>query len=212
MIIQLKSKKERLKEQSLKQIERKKEIEKQEQELKEEASSKDDLSLSSVKLLKKEPIYCLLLKLIAVGVYVYSCFFYGGVTIIGILGGHVDNVEHKYAYFMLIGVILLLAALLLMFFRKYEISFAINIAGTILYMKTAVFLVEKVRKLLDENYITDAEILHLDKTYMRRHYPEIAFLGLGLILLAISLIRRYIKYRKLRNERDNAPVKSIIDD
>ena len=45
-------------------------------------------------------------------------------------------------------------------------------------MKTAVFLVEKVRKLLDENYVTDPTVLSLDKTYMKRYYPEYAFLAL----------------------------------
>lgn len=208
----LKSKKERLKERSLKQIEQKKEIEKEEQELKEKVREKDTLSLSSVRLLKKEPIYCLLLKLIAVGVYIYSCFYYGGVTIIGIFTGQVHEVPKKYAVYMLIGVVLLLAALLLMFFKKYIVSFVLNAAGTILYMKTSVFLVETVRRMLNDNYISDPDIQNLDKIYVRRHYPEIAFLALGLVLLLISIIRRYLRYRKLRNERDNAPVKSIIDD
>ena len=208
----MKSKKERLKEQSLKQIAEKKEAQKQEQELKEKAAKKTGLSLSSVKLLKKEPIVCLVLKILAVGVYLYSCFFYGGVTVIGIFGGYIEDIEKKYAVFMLIGVILLLAALILMFFKKYIVSFALNAVGTILYMKTAVFLVETIRKRLEENYITDSDILHLDKTYIYRHYPELAFLGLGLVLLLIDLVRRYLKYRKIKAERDNAPVKSIIDD
>ena len=88
----------------------------------------------------------------------------------------------------------------------------VNIIGTILYMKTAVFLVENVRRLLENNYVTDAKILDLDKTYIYRHYPELAFLALGLILLLINIVRRYLKYRRIRAIRDNAPVKSIIDD
>ena len=99
-----------------------------------------------------------------------------------------------------------------MFFKKYIVSAILNAAGTILYMKTAVFLVEKVRKLLEDNYVTDADVKVLDKTYMLRHYPELAFLALGLILLLINIIRRYLKYRRIKAIRDNAPVKSIIDD
>ena len=38
------------------------------------------------------------------------------------------------------------------------------------------------------------------------------FLGLGLVLLLINLGRRYLKYRRIKAERDNAPVKSIIED
>ena len=205
-------KKERLKEQSLKQIEQKRAAEREEREEKEQLSKSDELSLSSVKLLKKEPIVCLILKILAVGVYLYSCFFYGGVTVIGILSGYVNNTGSKYAYYMLAGVILLLASLLLMFFKKYIASFALNIIGTILYMKTAVFLVEKVRKLLDENYVTDPSVLSLDKTYMKRYYPEYAFLALGGILLAISLVRRFLRYRRKKQIMDNAPVKSIVDD
>ena len=208
----MRSKKERLKEQSLKQIEQKRAAEREEREEKEQLSKSDELSLSSVKLLKKEPIVCLILKILAVGVYLYSCFFYGGVTVIGILSGYVNNTGSKYAYYMLAGVILLLASLLLMFFKKYIASFALNIIGTILYMKTAVFLVENVRRLLENNYVTDAKILDLDKTYIYRHYPELAFLALGAALLIINIVRRYLKYRRLKAERDNAPVKSIIDD
>ena len=208
----MRSKKERLKEQSLKQIEQKRAAEREEREEKEQLSKSDELSLSSVKLLKKEPIVCLILKILAVGVYLYSCFFYGGVTVIGILSGYVNNTGSKYAYYMLAGVILLLASLLLMFFKKYIASFALNIIGTILYMKTAVFLVEKVRKLLDENYVTDPSVLSLDKTYMKRYYPEYAFLALGGILLAISLVRRFLRYRRKKQIMDNAPVKSIVDD
>lgn len=210
--IVLRSKKQRLKEQSLKQIEEKKKIEKEEQELKDKAKANDDLSLSSVKLLKKEPVYCLVLKILAVGVYIYTCFYYGGVTIIGIFTEQVHEVPKKYAVYMLIGVVVLLAALLMMFFKKYIVSFVLNVIGTILYMKTAVFLVETVRRMLNDNYITDPDIQKLDKTYIYRHYPEFAFLGLGFVLLAISIVRRYLKYRKIKAERDNAPVKSIIED
>ncbi|MBR1751501.1 MAG: hypothetical protein IJ740_11600 [Ruminococcus sp.] len=208
----MKSKKERLKEQSLKQLEQKKKDIEEENLEREQANSDEAFSLSSVRLLKKEPIFCLILKLLSALVYMYSCFFYGGVTIIGILSGQVNDVEHKYAFFMLSGVVLALAALILLFFKKYIISFVINIIATVLYMKTAVFLVETVKKRLEDNYITDAELLDLDKTYMLRYYPELAFLALGFVLLVINLIRRYLKYRKLRSERDNAPVKSIIDD
>ena len=190
----------------------KKQAEREEEELKKSAENDDSLSLSSVKLMKKEPIVCLVLKLLAVAVYLYSCLYYGGITVIGILNGYVNNVENKYAYYMLAGIVILLASLLLMFFKKYIVSAILNAAGTILYMKTAVFLVEKVRKLLEDNYVTDADVKVLDKTYMLRHYPELAFLALGLILLLINIIRRYLKYRRIKAIRDNAPVKSIIDD
>ena len=142
----------------------------------------------------------------------YSCFFFGLVTVIGIYSGQVNNVSAKYAAFILVGIIILLVSLLLMFFKKYIVSFLLNILGTILYMKTAVFLVEKVRKLLDENYVTDPSVLSLDKTYMKRYYPEYAFLALGGILLAISLVRRFLRYRRKKQIMDNAPVKSIVDD
>ena len=207
----LKTKKERLKEQAQKQLEEKKKAQKEEELERQKVNGDDKLSLSSVRLMKKEPIVCLILKILACLVYMYSCFFYGGVTIIGIFSGQVNGVENKYAFFMLAGVVLALAAIILMFFKKYIISFIVNIAATILYMKTAFFLVEKVKKLLDENYITDSDLLGLDKTYKIRHYPEFGILFLGAVLLVISLIRRYLKYRRLRTERDNAPVKSIID-
>ena len=208
----MRSKKERLKEQAQKQAEERKQQKLLEEKEKNDVLKDNKKSKASQKLLKKEPIACLILKLLAVIVYMYSCFFYGLVTVIGIYNGQVNNVPLKYATFMLAGILLLFAALVLMFFKKYIISFVLNIAGTILYMKTAVFLVEKVKKLLDENYITDADILKLDKTYMRRHYPEYAFLALGAVLLIISTVRRYIRYKRRKRLRDNAPVKSIIDD
>lgn len=208
----MKSKKERLKEQSLKQIEQKRKAEREEEELRQKSSSDEAVGNMTAKLLKKEPVFCLLFKILAAGVYLYSCFFYGGVTVIGILYDYVDNVPHKYAFYMLAGVIILLVSLFLMFFKKYIVSFVLNILGTILYMKTSVFLVERVRKLINNTYIADPETAKLDKVYIYRHYPELAFLAIGFILLAINLTRRYLRYRRIKAERDNAPVKSIIED
>lgn len=208
----LKSKKERLKAQAQKQAEQKKQALLEEENEKAKAKADSSMSSAAVKLLKKEPVYCLVLKLLAAAVYMYSCFFFGLVTVIGIYSGQVNNVSSKYAAFILVGIIILLVSLLLMFFKKYIVSFLLNILGTILYMKTAVFLVEKVRKLLDENYVTDPSVLSLDKTYMKRYYPEYAFLALGGILLAISLVRRFLRYRRKKQIMDNAPVKSIVDD
>ena len=86
------SKKDRLKAQKEKQDRLRKEEELEEQREREEARERQ--SRSAKKMMKKakrtkpngEPVYYLILKLLMIVPFAYSGFFYGGVTIVGIMG------------------------------------------------------------------------------------------------------------------------------
>ena len=98
------SKKDRLKAQKEKQDRLRKEAELEEQREREEARERQ--SRSAKKMMKKakrtkpngEPVYYLILKLLMIVPFAYSGFFYGGVTIVGIMGKYIEPVPPKCAF------------------------------------------------------------------------------------------------------------------
>ena len=96
------SKKDRLKAQKEKQDRLRKEEELEEQREREEARERQ--IRSAKKMMKKakrtkpngEPVYYLILKLLMIVPFAYSGFFYGGVTIVGIMGKYIEPVPPKW--------------------------------------------------------------------------------------------------------------------
>ena len=62
-----------------------------------------------------------------------------------------------------------------------------------------------------ENRVVSNELLDLDKHYMYRALPVLAGGVLALVRAVMQAARRIRKKRKEQNERDNAPVRSIVD-
>ena len=120
------SKKDRLKAQKEKQDRLRKEEELEEQREREEARERQ--SRSAKKMMKKakrtkpngEPVYYLILKLLMIVPFAYSGFFYGGVTIVGIMGKYIEPVPPKWVLWaMAAGVVVMFAGILFAFFKKY---------------------------------------------------------------------------------------------
>lgn len=211
------SKKQRLKAQKEKQDRLKKELEEYEKEKKEEA--KERSSKSAAKMRKKasrrkafgEPVYVFLLKLLMIIPYGYSGFFYGGVLTVGVFAGYIEDKPPKWVgWCVLLGSIAIGVGVLLAFLKKYKASFALAVIGTVPYMKSARYMINKTKEYLAKKAV-EPSLQNLDKTYMKWYYPILGVVFLSAVLLIIDLIGKHKRKKKLRYEQETAPVESIVD-
>lgn len=170
-------------------------------------------SKASKKFMKKEPLTLLIIKIIMLASFLYSGFFYGGVTVVGVYTGAMTVTEKGAltlgsANAMLIGILLMLAGLILAFFKRYIISFIASISGTLIYLYVAY---ERVIKFAAQRVSASGD-LNPQTKYMLWYYPIAAFAAGSLALLTVSIVIGVNKKRKARKMRDNAPVKSIVED
>ncbi|WP_302211077.1 hypothetical protein [uncultured Ruminococcus sp.] len=211
------SKKDRLKAQKEKQDRLKKEAELEEQREREEAREKQ--SRSAKKMMKKakrvkpngEPVYYLILKLIMIVPFAYSGFFYGGVTIVGIIGKYIEPVPPKWVLWaMAAGIVAMFAGILFAFFKKYIVSFVLSVGGTVSFLKAGGYLIKRIQDKLSTTAV-DQSLQNMDKEYMWRFYPIIGVAVISTVLLICTVIRKLMERKRFQRERDNAPVESIID-
>ena len=211
------SKKDRLKAQKEKQDRLRKEAELEEQREREEARERQ--SRSAKKMMKKakrtkpngEPVYYLILKLLMIVPFAYSGFFYGGVTIVGIMGKYIEPVPPKWVLWaMAAGVVVMFAGILFAFFKKYIVSFILSLGGMISFLKAGGYLIKRIQDKLS-NSAVDQALQNMDKEYMGRFYPIIGVAVISAALLICTIIRKLIERKRLQRERDNAPVESIIN-
>lgn len=211
------SKKDRLKAQKEKQDRLKKEAELEEQREREEAREKQ--SRSAKKMMKKakrvkpngEPVYYLILKLIMIVPFAYSGFFYGGVTIVGIIGKYIEPVPPKWVLWaMAAGIVAMFAGILFAFFKKYIVSFVLSVGGTVSFFKAGGYLIKRIQDKLSTTAV-DQSLQNMDKEYMWRFYPIVGVAVISTVLLICTVIRKLMERKRLQRERDNAPVESIID-
>ena len=208
---------DRLKAQKEKQDRLKKEAELEEQREREEAREKQ--SRSAKKMMKKakrvkpngEPVYYLILKLIMIVPFAYSGFFYGGVTIVGIIGKYIEPVPPKWVLWaMAAGIVAMFAGILFAFFKKYIVSFVLSVGGTVSFLKAGGYLIKRIQDKLSTTAV-DQSLQNMDKEYMWRFYPIVGVAVISTVLLICTVIRNLMERRRLQRERDNAPVESIID-
>lgn len=210
------SKRERLEKQKLKQLEKKRLADLEEQKEKENAKkNKSKTALKSIKKSKrkdkpKENFGYLFAKIVMTIITIYSCVFYGTVTIIGIAKGYMENVPKSYAVIFTIGSILTAIGVIITYLKKYYVSFALILAGVLTYMKGTIYIINIISKKLEHYDGASSTIAKMDKTYMIRHYPILIILVISFILALITLIKFIKKKKKIKNQRDNAPVNSII--
>ena len=195
------SKKDRLKAQKEKQDRLRKEEELEEQREREEARERQ--SRSAKKMMKK--------KLLMIVPFAYSGFFYGGVTIVGIMGKYIEPVPPKWVLWaMAAGVVVMFAGILFAFFKKYIVSFILSLGGMISFLKAGGYLIKRIQDKLS-NSAVDQSLQNMDKEYMWRFYPIIGVAVISATLLICTIIRKLIERKRLQRERDNAPVESIIN-
>lgn len=211
------SKKDKLKAQKEKQTLRERERLEEEKIAKEEANKKR--SRSAVKMYQKavrekngkESKFLIIWKILMTAPFFYSVFFYGGVTVSGIFLKYMQPTPpQKIAWEMIIGGSIILLGIVFTFLKKYILSFILILSGNISFLVGCDYIVSTIKKNL-ENKAVDSAYLNMDKLYMQHYYPVLITLGISFILLILYIIRVIKKKKIIQEEKDNAPVKSIID-
>lgn len=211
------SKKDRLRKEAEKQLAQKKREELEEKKVKESFSeSKNVKKYKKQKGKVSEPAYYLPLKLLMLIPFGYSVFFWGGVLVIAILGGMVNEfsfseLSEATAVWIIASAAVMVGAMVLEFFRKYAAGFVLALAGTIMYFHGVNQYIKPITKYLSEKAVKE-ELLDMDKKWMYRCYPAAAFALIAFVILLIKLITVYVHYKREKEKRDNAPVKSIVSD
>lgn len=136
--------------------------------------------------------FTIFLKVVATLVFLWSGFFWSGVTIINF---YTFNTGESYrATAFLVASILLLVSIILMFMRCYIIQFPFCVIGSIIYLVQAGQLIDKI------------------ESYTMRYIPEVAILIISIILFMLHMARVISKSLSEKEKIDTAPAESIIGD
>ncbi len=136
--------------------------------------------------------FTIILKIVAVAAFLWSGFFWSGVTI---LNFYMFNTDESYrATGFLVASIFLIISIVLMFLRMYIIQFPFCVVGSVVYL------------------IQAGELIDAIESYTIRYIPEIAILIVSLILFMLHLARVISRSMGEREKLDTAPAESIIGD
>lgn len=174
---------------------------------KKEQKRKNASSKVVSKFIRKESIWFKVIKFIMVLPFLYSGFFYGGVTVISIFMKFI-KMDTYVGVVILVCLIAMLAAVILAFKRHYIPSFVFSLASTLVYF----FTTKKHFVDYATGKVTEDGNINPEYKYMIWFYPILLFLLCSFILLIMTLFKIFKKVRKEKERRDNAPTKSIIDD
>lgn len=174
--------------------------------------SKKDSGGMIPKKAAKEHFLITFIKYLAAAVCLYSVVFWGSVTVVAALRGQYEDFPPPGGVVaaMAAGEAAIIASLVLAFFRKYIIAFLLNCCGTAVFAAAARWFVKTIRREL-ENRVVSNDLLDMDKEYAWRYYPAVVITLLLFILAVISAARLIRASGKKRRDKENAPVKSIID-
>ncbi len=173
---------------------------------KKEEKRRNASSKTVKKFLKKESIWLRLIKFIMILPFLYSGFFYGGITVISIFKKTI-NVETYVGTVILICLIGMLAAIILAFKRFYISSFGFSIVSVLVYF----FITKKYFVDYATGKITEDGNINPQYKYMIWYYPILLLLLCSTVLMIIALVQIIRKKIKEKAKRDNAPTKSIIE-
>lgn len=206
------SKKERLEKQKQRQLERKRAEELEEQREREEARHTESRAAKKMRRSAKRGYgswVSVLLCILMLAGFLYSGFFYGGIMIVGQFTGAAENMPSHTALLFLISDILMVIGIVLAFAKRYIIQGIFTISGSALYLIAGQRVISDIQQRLEKYYV-DPELREMDKTYMRYYYPVAIVTICGAAVFIIALVSFIKKKRRLKRERDNAPVESIV--
>ena len=207
------SKKDRLRKQSQKQLEEKKKQKQQEEQEKKEAPAE---SRSAKKLRRQakrhDSALSLIVKFLMLLPFLWSGFYYGGIFIIGITMEQMDEMPRYVALLLGIGEIFFIAAIILAFISKYIAQFVSVLVGTAFFMTAAVKIINKAKERVGAGYGLTDDQRELPSKWSWGLYPILFFTAFSALLFVIWLVGVLSVRRRRQRERDNAPVKSIVED
>ena len=134
--------------------------------------------------------FTIFLKVVATLAFLWSGFFWSGVTI---LNFYVFNTDESYrATSFLVASILILISIILMFMRCYIIQFPFCLVGSVIYLVQAGQLIDAI------------------ESYTMRYIPELLILIISVILFMLHMARVISKSLSENEKINTAPAESII--
>ncbi len=205
------SKKDRLKKQSERQLQAIREAERMEAaeyKRREESRSAKKMRKRAKRL---DSAVTTVLKILMCLPFLWSGLYYGGIFVVGISMGQMDDVPGRIAAYIGIGSAVCLVGIVLAFLGKYIAQFIVILAGTICYMQGASYIIDKAKERIGEGYGLSDEQKALAVKWRWGLYPIMALAVLSGLLLAVYIIKYAVTKRRKQKELDNAPTKSIIE-
>lgn len=206
------SKKDRLKKQSQQQLNAKKIAERSEQL--EHDSPRESKSARKMRrnAKKMDSAVTLLLKLLMCVPFLWSGLYYGGIFVLGISMGQMDDVPGYVAALIGVGAALCLIGLVLAFLSKYIPQFAFILVGTVVYMQGASYIIDKAVTRVGEGIGLTEEQKEFPSKWRFGLYPIMLMTALSAVLLIIWIVRKLRAKHRRQKDFDNSPVKSIVED
>ncbi|MBQ7186316.1 MAG: hypothetical protein IJR91_01650 [Ruminococcus sp.] len=206
------SKKDRLKKQSQQQLNAKKIAERSEQL--EHDSPRESKSARKMRrnAKKMDSAVTLLLKLLMCVPFLWSGLYYGGIFVLGISMGQMDDVPGYVAALIGVGAALCLVGLVLAFLSKYIPQFAFILVGTVVYMQGASYIIDKAVTRVGEGIGLTEEQKEFPSKWRFGLYPIMLMTALSAVLLIIWIVRKLRAKHRRQKDFDNSPVKSIVED
>ncbi len=144
--------------------------------------------------------FTIVLKVIATIVYLWSCFFWAGVTI---LNFYINTPEYSHlSTGFLIGTIFITVSLVLMYLRFYIVQLPLCAAGATVYLVNAGEMID----------VAQHTAVVFTPSFELRYMPCVAIIIISAALAMLEIWNIISKREKAKNEFYNSPSKSILDD
>ena len=205
------SKKDRLKKQSLKQIEDKKAAAKEEEQERLEAGESKSAKKLRNSAKKHSGAITLLMKLLMCPPFIWSGICYNVIFLVGISMGEVSNVPKRMGVYLGLGALFCLAGLIFAFMSKYVTQFCLIFTGSVLYLHAARFIIGKAEDLISVGRGLTESQQEIATKWKFGFYPMILMTVLSAALMTVYLVKKHKAKKRRQSELDNAPVKSIIE-
>lgn len=140
-----------------------------------------------------------ILKIAMMAVYLWSGFFWAGVTALNFLINDLSNVHLAYRFAA--GSLVLLLGLILAWLRLYVLQIIPCMAGLAVFLNPA-------REMIDR--AAETGVL-FKPTFEQRYLPIIAFAIFSLVLFILRVWGIFAARAERKNEFDNMPTESVLD-
>lgn len=149
---------------------------------------------------EQEGVAYLLGKLLSTAVYLWSGFFWAGITIYNFY--FLNKNETHLATMLLIGTLCLLVSLILTWKRVYIVQLPFALVGTVLFCVVASEMMA----------VAEATAVTFPVSFGYRYLPALGFGAIALAFFAVKLYKIIEKKKKAEDAFNNSPAKSILED
>lgn len=161
---------------------------------------------------KKEPLCVRIIKYLMLALFAYGVIFWGSVTVLSVIqGAYADFSPPAWVgVTMGAGELLVIGAMLMSVWKKYVLALVPALSGAALCCISYRWFIKTAQRELETRAVTN-DLLDLDKRYIYRALPVLAGAALSLVLAVIAAVRAVRKKKQKKRDKENLPVKSIID-